>query len=201
MQHDKPIHVFINKRKYELDCPLQTGASLKRLGNIPLQDVLFLQARGDDEVIANDAKVTLKKGDHLHSQPPADYGFGEIDLREAGIGLLARDDPPAGGWLVLPRDLRLQAPRWLPARGRGLARQVAAGLPGRSARHVLGPPSRQDDVREASPGDLHREAAGERVAALLLASGRRRVAAGIEHAARLHALHRRAVPASGLRPP
>ena len=46
MQHDKPIHVFINKRKYELDGPLQTGASLKRLGNIPLQDVLFLQARG-----------------------------------------------------------------------------------------------------------------------------------------------------------
>ena len=31
MQHDKPIHVFINKRKYELDGPLQTGASLKRL--------------------------------------------------------------------------------------------------------------------------------------------------------------------------
>ena len=37
-------------------------------------DVLFLQRRGEDEVIANEAKVTLKNGDHLHSQPPADYG-------------------------------------------------------------------------------------------------------------------------------
>ena len=102
MQHDKPIHVFINKRKYELDGPLQTGASLKRLGNIPLQDVLFRQARGDDEVIANDAKVTLKNGDHLHSQPPADYGFGEVDLREAGIdSSRAMIHQQPGGWSFL----------------------------------------------------------------------------------------------------
>src|SRR3954453_8135520 len=37
-----PIHVFINKTKYELDDSVQNGASLKRLANIKLEDVLFL---------------------------------------------------------------------------------------------------------------------------------------------------------------
>lgn len=85
MSHHKPIHIFINKRKFELDNPVQTGASLKHLAGIPLQDVLFLQSRGDDEVIANEAKITLKNGDHFHSQPPADYGLKDAELREAGI--------------------------------------------------------------------------------------------------------------------
>jgi hypothetical protein len=83
--HHHPIHVFINKNKFELDDPVQTGASVKHLAGIPLQDVLFLQSHGDDEVIANDAKITLKNGAHFHSQPPADYGLGEAALQEAGI--------------------------------------------------------------------------------------------------------------------
>lgn len=85
MSHHKPIHIFINKRKFELDNPVQTGASLKHLAGILLQDVLFLQSRGDDEVIANEAKITLKNGDHFHSQPPADYGLKDAELGEAGI--------------------------------------------------------------------------------------------------------------------
>jgi hypothetical protein len=71
MSHDHPIHVFINKRKFELESSVHTGASPKHVAGIPLQDVLFLLSHGDDEVIANDAKVTLKNGDDLHSQPPA----------------------------------------------------------------------------------------------------------------------------------
>ncbi|MGZ3240091.1 MAG: multiubiquitin domain-containing protein [Burkholderiaceae bacterium] len=85
MSHDKSIHVFINGNKFELEIPFQTGASLKHLAGISLQDVLFLQSPGDDEVIANDSKITLKNGDHFHSQPPADYGFGNGDLDDAGI--------------------------------------------------------------------------------------------------------------------
>lgn len=85
MSHHKLIHIFINKTKFELDDPVQTGASLKNLAGIPLPDVLFLQSHGDDEVIPNESKVTLKKGDHLHSQPPADYGLGQLELGEAGI--------------------------------------------------------------------------------------------------------------------
>jgi hypothetical protein len=69
MQQEHPIHIFINKKKYEIDNPIQTGASLKNLAGIPLSDVLFLQRPGEDEVIPNDTKITLKNGDHLHSQP------------------------------------------------------------------------------------------------------------------------------------
>jgi hypothetical protein len=100
MQH--PIHVFINKRKFELDDPKQTGASLKALAGISPGDVLFLQQPGEDQVVANDATVTLRNGDHLHSQPPADYGFGAAELQEAGIGPeRAQLHPQPGGWQFL----------------------------------------------------------------------------------------------------
>jgi hypothetical protein len=97
-----PIHVFINKTKYELEQPAQTGASLKQLAGIPLGDVLFLQQPGDDKVIANDASITLKNGDHLHSQPPADYGFGFAELAQAGLHPdRAQLHQEPGGWLFL----------------------------------------------------------------------------------------------------
>jgi hypothetical protein len=79
MQPDHTVHIFINKQRYDLANPVQTGARLKQLAGIPLGDVLFLQQPGEDRVVANDASVTLKNGDHLHSQPPADYGM-EADL-------------------------------------------------------------------------------------------------------------------------
>jgi Prokaryotic E2 family E len=102
MANEHRIHVFINNTKYELESPVQTGASLKRLANIKLEDVLFLQAHGDDEVIANDAKVTLKGGDHLHSQPPADYGLEARLLDESGIDASqAALHPQEGGWSFL----------------------------------------------------------------------------------------------------
>jgi hypothetical protein len=102
MSHHEPIHIFINKRKFELDNSVQTGAGLKNLAGIPLQDVLFLQCHGDDEVMANESKITLKNGDHLHSQPPADYGLGDADLREAGIDCSrATLHQQPGGWSFL----------------------------------------------------------------------------------------------------
>ncbi len=102
MQHHEHIHIFINKRRFELNHPVQTGAHLKHLAGVPLQDVLFLQCHGDDEVIGNEAKVTLKNDDHLHSQPPADYGLVVTDLIEAGIdGSRATIHPQPGGWSFL----------------------------------------------------------------------------------------------------
>lgn len=74
MSHEA-IHV-INRQKYDIENPVQTGRSLKELAGIPLTDVHFLQAPGQDEVIANHAEVTLKNGAQLHSQPPATYGDG-----------------------------------------------------------------------------------------------------------------------------
>ena len=102
MQPEHSIHVFINKKKFDLEQPVQTGATLKHLAGIPLGDVLFLQRSGEDEVIANEAKVTLKDGDHLHSQPPADYGFQPTLLSEAGLsptGAVLHAEP--GGWSFL----------------------------------------------------------------------------------------------------
>jgi hypothetical protein len=96
---DHKIHVFINRKKYELDSPEQTGASLKALAGIPRGDVLFLQQPGEDEVITNEGTVILKNGDHLHSQPPADYGAYDaahlaVDLVEGRAAL----HPAEGGW-------------------------------------------------------------------------------------------------------
>ncbi len=102
MANPHPIHVFINKVKYDLDNPVQTGASLKRLANIKLEDVLFLQAHGEDQVIANESTVTLKEGDHLHSQPPADYGLDTQQLQAAGVDASkATIHSQAGGWSFL----------------------------------------------------------------------------------------------------
>lgn len=102
MPNPHPIHVFINKAKYDLSSPTLTGASLKALAGISSADVLFLQQPHEDQVIANEASVTLKNGDHLHSQPPADYGSMDALLDEAGIPpdrrAVHRD---AAGWSLL----------------------------------------------------------------------------------------------------
>ncbi|MBX9609191.1 MAG: hypothetical protein K2Y51_23470 [Gammaproteobacteria bacterium] len=101
--HEQPVHIFINKIKFSLNEAEQTGASLKQVAGIPLSDVLFLQRPGDDEVIANGATISVKNGDHFHSQPPADYGLGpDMELLKAG---LAPDRvtviQEAGGWQFL----------------------------------------------------------------------------------------------------
>lgn len=102
MRPEHQIHVVINKQKFELDDPVQTGASLKHLAGVPLGDVLFLQHPGDDEVIGNDAKVTLKDGNQLHSQPAADYGLVATLLGEAGLEPdCATLHEEAAGWSLL----------------------------------------------------------------------------------------------------
>lgn len=102
MHPEHAIHVFINKQKFDLASAVQTGASLKALAGISPTDVLFLQQPGEDEVIPNETTVTLKNGDHLHSQPPADYGSLDSLVIEAGIQLdrrVVHED--AGGWTLL----------------------------------------------------------------------------------------------------
>lgn len=99
----KTIRIFINRQKYELEEPQQTGAALKNLAGIPLNDVLFLQKKGDDLVIANDACVTLKNGDQLHSQPAADYGneawLADADLDVSDAELRAQTN--GWTWLII----------------------------------------------------------------------------------------------------
>jgi len=104
-----PIHVFINKMKYELESPVATGAALKALAGIAPSDVLFLQRPGDDEVVANEVQVTLKNGDHLHSQPPADYGAVDALCLETelGSGRGVLHAAPDGWTLLVVSDYRL----------------------------------------------------------------------------------------------
>lgn len=111
MQQEHKIHIFINKNKFELERAVQTGSRLKELAGIPLSDVLFLQRPGEDEVIPNDGKVTVKDGDHFHSQPPADYGFGLAVLDAAGVASgSATVHPQSGGWSFLViQDYQLPA--------------------------------------------------------------------------------------------
>jgi hypothetical protein len=96
------VHIFINKKKFELEHHVQTGEHLKHLAGIPLGDVLFLQRPGEDEVIPNHARITLEDGEHFHSQPPADYGLGAAVLEEAGISRdRATIHSEPGGWVFV----------------------------------------------------------------------------------------------------
>ena len=96
------VYIFINKKKFELEHYVQTGEQLKQLAGIPLGDVLFLQRPGEDEVIPNHAKITLKDGEHFHSQPPADYGLGAALLEEAGLAPnRATTHSEPGGWVFV----------------------------------------------------------------------------------------------------
>jgi hypothetical protein len=102
MHPEHRVHIFINKKKYELEHHHQSGEHLKRIASIPLTDVLFLQRPGEDEVIPNDKKITVKDGEHFHSQPPADYGLGAALLENAGVALdraTIHNEP--GGWVFL----------------------------------------------------------------------------------------------------
>lgn len=78
--------VVIDRERYKLTTPTQTGAALKALASIALTDVLFLRRPGADVVIGNDDVVVLKDGDHLYAQPPADYGSGHDDDDGARAG-------------------------------------------------------------------------------------------------------------------
>ena len=100
MANDK-IHVFINRTKYDLASATHTGRALKELAGIAQGDVLFLQQPGDDVVVANDSTITLKNGDHLHSQPPADYGDGQ---RHGAVTDLAQ---PNGGRFLIYSDFQI----------------------------------------------------------------------------------------------
>lgn len=101
MQPTHPIHIFINRKKYELDRPEQTGAALKELAGIPLADALFRQGPGDDEVITNETTVILRNGDHLHSQPAADYGLGPAGVDVAPERITVHTQPDGWAFVVV----------------------------------------------------------------------------------------------------
>lgn len=94
------VTVTINRQEYEFADPHQTGRSIKDRAGIPLTDVLFLNRPHEDEVVANDAKITLKCGECFHSAPPANYGGPTLDAARVGFErfeILSQPD----GWTFL----------------------------------------------------------------------------------------------------
>jgi len=94
------IDVTINRKEYGFADPHQTGRSLKERAGIPSTDVLFLDRPHEDEVVADDTKITLKCGDCFHSAPPANYGGPTLDAESVGFDRfeVARQ---ADGWTFL----------------------------------------------------------------------------------------------------
>jgi hypothetical protein len=107
MSHAHQVHVFINRQKYEFDSPEQTGRTLKERAGIALTDVLFLDRPHEDEVIGNDAKITLKDGEHFHSGPPANYGHVSVDAAAVGAAKVEVLSQPDGWTFVIVSDYTL----------------------------------------------------------------------------------------------
>jgi hypothetical protein len=111
--HSRPPHhvtVRINRKRFVLDNPTQTGASLKKLAGIPVTDTLFLQRHGEDEIIGNDTQVTLHNGARLHSTPPCDYGRPAIAAEDLGVTSPFEVVPQPGGWtFVIVNEYALPA--------------------------------------------------------------------------------------------
>lgn len=94
------VTVTINRKPFEFSDPHQTGRSLKERAGIPLGDVLFRHRAKEDEVITDDAKVTLKCGDCFHSAPPANYGAPAISSADIGFERFESKAQP-DGWIFL----------------------------------------------------------------------------------------------------
>ncbi|MCO5166643.1 MAG: hypothetical protein M9894_09785 [Planctomycetes bacterium] len=106
--------IFIDKIKFELSDPVQTGRSLKALAGIALTDVLFLKQPHEDPVIANDTTITLKDGSHLYVQPAADYGQ-VVDGASLGTAGSFRVVQQADGWRFVIIETYTIPPPFLPA--------------------------------------------------------------------------------------
>lgn len=70
----KTIHIFVNRRKLEVEEATLTGAQLLTLAGFEGQswDLLRLQGEGDPsggELILADAELTLKNGEHFRVLP------------------------------------------------------------------------------------------------------------------------------------
>ena len=97
------VDVTINRVSYHFDKPNQSGQELKERAGIDLADVLFRSRPSEDEVVPNEAQVTLHCGDCFYSSPPANYGSIDITPNDVGFDQF-ECIPQPGGWtfLVVP---------------------------------------------------------------------------------------------------
>lgn len=97
------VTVTINRQPYTFDDPHQTGRTLKERAGVPLDDVLFLHRKHEDEVVANEAKIKLKDDDVFHSAPPANYG-NQIEAGDVGTEHFEVLPQPDGWTFLIVHD-------------------------------------------------------------------------------------------------
>jgi hypothetical protein len=73
---DKKIKIFINEVKYKAPKPVMTGAELKALADIAVENQLFLDEPGhhDDPQIFDDEEFQLKSGMKFYDVPVGNLG-------------------------------------------------------------------------------------------------------------------------------
>lgn len=75
-EHPGRIVIFINDQRYFAPSPTMTGAEIKQLGNIPVENFLYKEEPGShpDTRVPDDMAVELKSGMKFYDLPPAVRG-------------------------------------------------------------------------------------------------------------------------------
>ena len=106
MAHAIPI--FINRSKFELTSPQQTGSTLKALAGLPPGDALYLEDGKEDLLIRDADTITVRPGSHFYSQPPADYGEPVERLVDLGVDAeVSTRLEPDGSTVIIVEGFRL----------------------------------------------------------------------------------------------
>jgi len=132
-QRDHGVTIHINKDRFVVQNPVD-GAELRRLGNIPAGNQLFLEVPGDDAdiLIVEGQSYTLKNGAHLYDLPKGTVGgvdlgsqldFVRKHLDGSTVQALADGSsmirwsasPGGAGWTAGPLELFIVAPPLYPA--------------------------------------------------------------------------------------
>ena len=99
-ESESEFNIKINLQSFLFIGACITGRELKERAGINLADVLFRSRPEEDEVIPNDAEITLSREDCFYSAPPADYG--SLDLNTIDVGSEKfRCVPQSDGWTFL----------------------------------------------------------------------------------------------------
>lgn len=76
--HQPPINIWVNDRKFVAPKSAMTGREIKELASIPLENRLFLETPGpkkEDISIGDEEIVKLKSGMRFYNLPPMKVGL------------------------------------------------------------------------------------------------------------------------------
>jgi hypothetical protein len=129
---DHGVTIHINQDRFVVQNPI-AGAELRRLGNIPTGNQLFLEAPGNDPdaLIVEGQSYTLKNGAHLYDLPKGTVGGADLatqlefvreHLDGSTVAVLADGSTmirwptsPGPDWTIGPLELFIVAPPLYPA--------------------------------------------------------------------------------------